>query len=131
MRNAMELAECPPDSIGCISAHGTATIANDRCEARAIRTVFGERTDRIKVSAIKSMIGHAIGASGALSAAAAVQTLRTGIVPPTINYETPDPECPLDVTPNFAAEIRTDAVMTTSLGFGGHNAVLIFKRWKG
>ncbi|MBO4649095.1 MAG: beta-ketoacyl-[acyl-carrier-protein] synthase family protein [Lentisphaeria bacterium] len=131
MRNAMELAECPVDGIGCISAHGTGTIANDRCEARAIRTVFGERTDRIKVSAIKSMIGHAMGASGALSAAAAVQTLRTGIVPPTINYETPDPECPLDVTPNVAAKIDTDAVMTTSLGFGGHNAVLIFKRWKG
>ena len=131
MRNAMELAECPVDGIGCISAHGTATIANDRCEAKAIRTVFGEQTDRIKVSAIKSMIGHSLGASGALSAAAAVQTLRTGIVPPTINYETPDPECPLDVTPNSAAETDTDAVMTTNLGFGGHNAVLIFKRWKG
>ena len=131
MQNAMQLAECPAEAIGCISAHGTGTVTNDRSEAKAFRTLFGEHTDRIKVSAIKSMIGHTIGAAGALSAAAAVQTLLTGIVPPTINYETPDPECPLDVTPNFAAETHTNAVMTTSLGFGGHNAVLIFKRWKG
>ncbi|MBO4631787.1 MAG: beta-ketoacyl-ACP synthase II [Lentisphaeria bacterium] len=131
MQQALRMAECPADEIGCISAHGTGTIANDRCEAGAIRKTFGPHTEKIKVSAIKSMIGHAIGASGALSAAAAVQTLRTGVVPPTINYETPDPECPLDVTPNQAVEIKTDAVMTDSLGFGGHNAVLIFRRWKG
>ena len=131
MESALRLADCPRDLIGCISAHGTGTVANDRCEAKAIRRVFGDGTDRIKVSALKSMIGHSIGASGAIAAAASVMTLRTGIVPPTINYETPDPECPLDVTPNRAAEIKTEAVMTSSLGFGGHNAVLILQRWKG
>lgn len=131
MRSALKMAQCPANEIGCISAHGTGTMANDRCEAAAIRKTFGLHAEKIKVSAIKSMIGHAIGASGALSAAAAIQTLRTGIVPPTINYETPDPECLLDVTPNQAVEIKTDAVMTDSLGFGGHNAVLIFRRWKG
>ena len=131
MDAALRLAACPPECIGCISAHGTGTVANDRCEAKAIRQFFGDRTDRIKVSAVKSMTGHAIGASGAIAAAASVMTLRTGIVPPTINYETPDPECPLDVTPNRAAELHTEAVMTNSLGFGGHNAVLLFRRWKG
>ena len=131
MESALRHADCPRDLIGCISAHGTGTVANDRCEAKAIRRVFGDGTDRIKVSALKSMIGHALGGSGAIAAAASVMTLRTGIVPPTINYETPDPECPLDVTPNRAAELDTEAVMITSLGFGGHNAALIFKRWKG
>ena len=131
MRKAMEMAQCPAEEVGCISAHGTGTIANDRCEAKAIREVFGTWTDRIKVSAVKSMIGHSLGASGALAAAAAVQTLRTGIVPPTINYETPDPECALDVTPNKAAEINATAAMTSSLGFGGHTAILVFKKWKG
>ena len=131
MRTALTQADCPPEKIDCISAHGTATIANDRCEARAIRKTFGPLTDRIKVSAIKSMIGHSLGASGALSAAAAVQTLRTGIVPPTLNFENPDPECELDVTPNQAVRIDPEAVMTNSLGFGGHNAALVFRRWKG
>jgi len=131
MRMALETANCPPEAVGCISAHGTGTRLNDRCEAKAIRKTFGDWTDKIKVSAIKSMIGHALGASGVLSSAAAVQTLRTGIVPPTINYETPDPECDLDVTPNQAAQIDTEAVMINSLGFGGHNAALLFRRAKG
>ena len=131
MRRALESAQCPADAVGCISAHGTGTKANDVCEARAIRQIFGSRTARIKVSAVKSMIGHALSASGALAAAAAVQTLKTGIIPPTINYETPDPECPLDVTPNHAVEMPVEAVLTNSLGFGGHNAALIFRRWKG
>ena len=131
MRQAMDMAGCPPEAVGCISAHGTGTIANDRCEAKAILKVFGPQAGKIKVSALKSMMGHPLAASGALAATAAVGTLRTGIVPPTINYETPDPECPLDVTANHAAETKTEAVMTNSLGFGGHNAVLILQRWKG
>ena len=131
MQRALETAQCPSDEVGCISAHGTGTKANEVCEAKAIQKIFGRRTSEIKVSAIKSMIGHALSASGAISAAAAVQTLKTGIIPPTINYETPDPECPLDVTPNHAVEIPVGAVMTNSLGFGGHNAALIFRRWKG
>ena len=131
MHRALESAQCPADAVGCISAHGTGTRANDICEARAIRQIFGGHTARIKVSAVKSMIGHAISAAGVLSAAAAVQTLKDGIIPPTVNYETPDPECPLDVTPNQAVEIPVDAVLTNSLGFGGHNAALVFRRWKG
>ena len=131
MRMALETADCPPEAVGSISAHGTGTRLNDRCEAKAIREVFGAWTDKIKVSAVKSMMGHALGASGALAAAAAVQTLRTGMVPPTINYETPDPECDLDVTPGQAVRIDTEAVMTNSLGFGGHNAALLFRRSKG
>ena len=131
MQQALAMSECPSEAVGCISAHGTGTAANDRCEAKAILKTFGSLSAAIKVSALKSMMGHPLSASGALSAAAAVGTLRTGIVPPTINYETPDPECPLDVTPNRAAEIKTEAVMTSSLGFGGHNAVLILERWKG
>ena len=131
MKQALAMAGCPAEAVGCISAHGTGTAANDRCEAKAILKVFGAQTEKIKVSALKSMMGHPLSASGALAAAAAVGTLRTGIVPPTINFETPDPECPLDVTANHAAEIKTEAVMTSSLGFGGHNAVLILQRWKG
>ncbi len=131
MRMALKTADCQPEAVGCISAHGTGTRLNDRCEAKAIRETFGAWTDNIKVSAIKSMIGHTLGASGALAAAAAVQTLRTGVVPPTINYETPDPECDLDVTPNQAVQIDTEAVMINSLGFGGHNAALLFRRAKG
>ena len=131
IRNALDLAGSPPSAVGCISAHGTGTAANDRCETRAIRGAFGDRcADAIKVSAIKSMIGHPLAASGALSAAAAVQTLRTGIVPPTINYETPDPECDLDVTPNRAARTDTGFVLVNSMGFGGHNAALLFQKWE-
>ena len=131
IRAAIRMAECPLSAIRCIFAHGTGTIVNDRCESKAIRAVFGPLTDQIKVSAIKSMIGHPLAASCALAAAASVRTLQTGVVPPTINYETPDPECNLDVTPNHAAETDSEAVMINSLGFGGHNATLIFKRWKG
>jgi len=131
LRNALALAEVPPEAVGCISAHGTGTVANDRCETRAIRAAFGDTcADAIHVSAIKSMIGHALAASGALAAAAAVRTLRTGIVPPTINYETPDPECDLDVTPNRAVRTDTRYVMVNSMGFGGHNAALLFRKWE-
>ena len=131
MRDAMKMAGCPPETVGCISAHGTGTISNDRSEAKAILKTFGSLAGKIKVSALKSMLGHPLAAGGSLAAAAAVGTLRTGIVPPTINYETPDPQCPLDVTANHAAEIKTEAVMTNSMGFGGHDAVLILQRWKG
>jgi len=129
--NALETAQCPPSEVGCISAHGTGTAANDRCETRAIRRAFGERlAPKIRVSAIKSMIGHALSASGAMAAAAAVRTLRTGIVPPTINYGTPDPECELDVTPNRAGHTDSAYLLVNSLGFGGHNAALLLKRWE-
>ena len=128
IRNALAAAECGPADIGCVSAHGTGTIANDRIEAKALRECFGQHIGQLKVSAVKSMIGHALSASGALAAAAAVQTLRTGIVPPTINYETPDPECELDVTPNRAVHIDLSHILINSLGFGGHNAALLLER---
>ena len=131
MRRALDCAECPPDEISCIYAHGTGTKANDRCESNAVHDVFGSRTGQIKISAVKSMIGHAISAAGAQAAAAAVQTLQTNLVPPVLNYETPDPECMLNITSCGCAEIDAQAAMISSLGFGGHNAVLIFRRWKG
>ena len=104
---------------------------NDRVEAAVLRTVFGSRTDALKVTAVKSMIGHAISASGPLAAAAAVRTLQTGILPPTVNYETPDPACPLAGLSNRAAELEARGVLVGSLGFGGHNAALFFRRFEG
>lgn len=130
IRNALARSGASPDSVGCVIAHGTGTIANDRCEAKALHHVFGAHAKKLKVSAIKSMIGHALAASGALSAVAAVRTLCTGTLPPTINFRTPDPECALDVTPNHAAHVDTEYVLIDSLGFGGHNAALLFRKWE-
>lgn len=131
IRRALEMAECRPEDITAVYAHGTGTIANDRVEAKALRAVFGPALPRVKVSAVKSMIGHTMSASGALAAAAAVRTLTTGIVPPTINFRNPDPECAgLDVNPGGAAKIDPRFVLVNALGFGGHNAALILKKWE-
>ena len=131
IRRALQMAECRPEELGAVYAHGTGTIANDRVEAKVLRTVFGEHLPRVKVSAVKSMIGHALSASGALAAAAAVQTLRTGILPPTINCRNLDPECAgLDVNPGGAAQIDPRFVLIDALGFGGHNTALILKKWE-
>lgn len=130
IRRALDMAECSPADVGAVYAHGTGTVVNDRVEAKALAEVFGPGLKKLKVSAIKSMIGHALSASGALAALAAVRTLRTGILPPTVNYRTPDPECPLDVNPGGATEIDARYVLVNSLGFGGHNAALILKRWE-
>ena len=129
MQMAIAHAGCRPEDITCISAHGTGTTANDKCETKAIRAVFGAHADKIAVSAVKSMIGHALGAAGALAAVACVKTAETGLVPPTINYTTPDPECDLDVTPNTARQADPEFILSNSLGFGGHNAALIFKKY--
>lgn len=126
VRIALDRSKIPADAVGCVIAHGTGTIANDRSEAKALRRVFGSHAEKLKVSAIKSMIGHAIGASGAFSAVSAVMALRTGMLPPTINFRTPDPECALDVTQDRAARIDTGYILSDSLGFGGHNAALLF-----
>ena len=132
VRNAMRMAECSPGDIGAIYAHGTGTVANDRVEAKVFRAVFGDDLARIRICAVKSMIGHALAAAGALALAAAVRTLQSGILPPTINYRTPDPECGgLDVNPGGAAKIDPRLVLADSLGFGGHNAALILKKWEG
>ena len=128
---AMETAGVTPEAVKAVYAHGTGTVVNDRVEARALQTVFGPALRTVKVCAVKSMIGHALSASGALAAVAAAQTLRTGILPPTINYSNFDPECPLDVNSSGACRVDTGAVLIDALGFGGHNAALILKRWEG
>jgi 3-oxoacyl-[acyl-carrier-protein] synthase II len=127
MRLALERAELNPDEIGYINAHGTSTPHNDRTETQAIRSVFGEHPP--PVSSTKSMTGHLIGASGAVEAIACIKAILEGCLPPTINYENPDPECDLDYVPNTARAARIDAALSNSLGFGGHNTALIVKRF--
>jgi 3-oxoacyl-[acyl-carrier-protein] synthase II len=128
MRMALEQARLGPEAIGYINAHGTSTPYNDAFETMAIKTVFGAHARALMVSSTKSMTGHLLGAAGAVEAAVSLKVLETGIVPPTINYQTPDPECDLDYVPNEAREARVDAVLSNSLGFGGTNATLIFTR---
>ena len=131
IRRALDLAGCRPGEVGAVYAHGTGTSANDRVEAKVLRAVFGDALPRIRVCAVKSMIGHALSASGALAAAAAVRTLQSGILPPTINCRELDPECaPLDVNPGGAAKIDPRFVLVDALGFGGHNTALILKKWE-
>ena len=119
------------DEVDYLNAHGTGTPLNDRVETLAIRTVFGEDADRIAVSSTKSMLGHMMGAAGALEAAVAVLACDRQIAPPTINYRTPDPECDLDYVPNEARPLEVRHAMSTSVGLGGHNSVLLFGRWEG
>jgi len=116
-------------SIDYINAHGTSTPLNDKSETAAIKTVFSEYAYQIPVSSTKSMTGHLLGASGALETIVAVKTIQTGIIPPTINYETPDPNCDLDFVPNHARQAKVQRVMSNSFGFGGHNATIILERY--
>ena len=113
-----------------MNAHGTSTPINDRVETRALRTTFGEHADRLLVSSTKSMLGHMMGAAGAVEAAVAALVCERQIVPPTINYEHPDPECDLDYVPNEAREAPVRHALSTSVGLGGHNSALIFGRWE-
>jgi 3-oxoacyl-[acyl-carrier-protein] synthase II len=117
-----------PDQVGYVSAHGTSTPLNDASETMAIKTVLGQRAFGVPVSALKSMIGHAIGASSAIQAAVTALTLRTGVVTPTINYQEPDPECDLDYVPNQARQASIDVAIANAFGFGGHNCSLVFGR---
>ncbi|MDP7977574.1 beta-ketoacyl-ACP synthase II [Bacillus multifaciens] len=130
MRQALEEAALKPEDIDYINAHGTSTEANERYETMAIKEVFGEHAYKVAVSSTKSMTGHLLGAAGAVEAIISVKTIKDGVVPPTINYETPDPECDLDCVPNKARQQTVRAVLSNSLGFGGHNAALIFKEYK-
>jgi 3-oxoacyl-(acyl-carrier-protein) synthase len=130
MSLALSDAGMGTDAIDYINAHGTSTTPNDRAETAAIKTVFGERAYAIPVSSTKSMTGHMLGAAGGGEAIACIKALEEGIIPPTINYEIPDPECDLDYVPNQARRANLRAVMTNSFGFGGHNATLIFKRYE-
>jgi len=129
MQMALEDAGLAPQSIGYINAHGTSTELNDKNETAAIKTIFGKQAYQVPVSSTKSMTGHMMGAAGSVEAVFCVQTLRSDMLPPTINYENPDPECDLDYVPNQARAARVEHIMSNSFGFGGHNATLIFSRF--
>ncbi len=126
MRRALEDARINPEDVDYINAHGTSTKLNDVAETKAIKAVFGEHAYRLAVSSTKSMTGHLLGGAGALEAVATAKAIETGVVPPTINYEHPDPECDLDYVPNEAREMEVRYALSNSFGFGGHNAVLVF-----
>jgi 3-oxoacyl-[acyl-carrier-protein] synthase II len=125
MRAALEDAGLEPDAVDYLNAHGTSTPLNDKNETAAAKTVFGDRAYRLPISSTKSMTGHLLGGAGALETIVCVQTIREGIIHPTINYEYPDPECDLDYVPNEARRAEVRLAMSNSFGFGGHNATLI------
>jgi 3-oxoacyl-[acyl-carrier-protein] synthase II len=128
MERALDDAGLVPEAVDYVNAHGTSTLLNDPIETQAIRTVFGSHADRLAVSSTKSMVGHLMGAAGAVEAIACAKSLETGWVHPTINYETPDPECDLDYVPNQARRVEPRVVLSNSFGFGGHNGCLVFRR---
>jgi 3-oxoacyl-[acyl-carrier-protein] synthase II len=130
MLRALKDARLSPDEVDYINAHGTSTKLNDAVETLAIKKVFGERAYKIPVSSTKSMIGHLLGAAGAIEAVATIMTIHTGIIHPTINYENPDPECDLDYVPNEARKKEVNVAISNSFGFGGHNVCLVFKKFE-
>ena len=128
MIKSLRDANVEPHQVDYINAHGTSTPYNDKFETIAIKKIFGDHARKVNISSTKSMTGHLLGAAGSIEAVISVKAIETGIVPPTINYETPDPECDLDYTPNVKREAKINTVLTDNLGFGGHNAALVFKR---
>ena len=131
MQLAIEDAKAKPEDIDYINAHGTSTPFNDKNETSAIKTVFGDHASKLKISSSKSMTGHLLGASGGIEAIAALKTIEDQNIPPTINYNTPDPECDLDYVPNVAQKAKVDFVLSNTFGFGGHNAVIAMRKWRG
>ncbi len=129
MKLALSSGGLNPEDIGYINAHGTSTPINDREETKAIKKVFGAHAKKLMVSSTKSMTGHMLGAAGGAECVIAALALMRGVIPPTINYSTPDPDCDLDYVPNTAREVRVNAVLSNSFGFGGTNAVLALKRF--
>jgi 3-oxoacyl-[acyl-carrier-protein] synthase II len=127
MKSALQDAGLKPKEIDYINAHGTSTKLNDESETKAIKAVFGEHAYKLAVSSTKSMTGHLLGGAGGVEAIFTALSIKHGIIPPTINYETPDPECDLDYVPNEARKVRVKIAMSNSFGFGGTNASLIFK----
>ncbi|HZO75354.1 MAG TPA: beta-ketoacyl-ACP synthase II [Ktedonobacteraceae bacterium] len=130
MRRALQKANLRPEQIDYINAHGTSTPPNDRTETQAIKDCFGEHAYRVAISSTKSMLGHTLGAAGAVEAVISLQTILTGVIPPTINLHNPDPECDLDYVPNEARHATVNVALSNSMGFGGHNTCLIFKRYE-
>jgi len=129
MRLSLEDAGVTPEQVDYINAHGTSTVYNDRVETVAIKQVFGEHTRKVSISSTKSVTGHLLGAAGGVEFIACNLAIQNSIVPPTINYETPDPDCDLEYTPNTPRSKDLNIVMSNSLGFGGHNATLVLKKY--
>jgi 3-oxoacyl-[acyl-carrier-protein] synthase II len=129
MQNALKKAGIKPTEVDYINAHGTSTQLNDAMETKAIKTVFGDYAYKVPISSTKSMTGHTIGCAGAIEPAICIMTILNGVIPPTTNYEYPDPECDLDYVPNVARPARVNTTLTNSFGFGGHNSVLVLRRY--
>jgi 3-oxoacyl-[acyl-carrier-protein] synthase II len=131
MRHALEDAGVALEDVDYVNAHGTSTPANDATETAALKSVFGDHARQLAVSSTKSMTGHTLGAAGAIETAICVLACARGVIPPTINYETPDPECDLDYVPNEPVERDVAVALSNSFGFGGHNVALVTTRWDG
>jgi 3-oxoacyl-[acyl-carrier-protein] synthase II len=130
MQMAMKSAGIQPEQLDYINAHGTSTELNDKYESQAIIAAMGDHAYKVNISSTKSMVGHMLGASGAVEFIASVMSINDGVIHPTINYEDPDPECPLNYTPNYAVHKPVSYAMSNSFGFGGHNVSLIIKRYE-
>jgi len=130
MRAALRCAKIEAEKLGYINAHGTSTHFNDKIETKAIKDLFGDHARKLAISSVKSMIGHLLGAAGGVEVASTVLALKDKVLPPTINYENPDPECDLDYCPNQAVERQVDYALSNSFGFGGHNVSICLKAWR-
>jgi len=130
IRQALAAARINPDEVSYINAHGTGTVLNDSAETRAIKVAYGDLAYNIPVSSTKSMTGHMMGATAALEAVFCVQAVQMDAVPPTIHYQTRDPACDLDYVPNQAREFTVEVAVSNAFGFGGHNAVLVFRKFR-
>ena len=131
MKMALRAAGLNPTEISYINAHGTSTPQGDICETMAVKTVFGDHAKKLAVSSTKGATGHMLGAAGAVEMAVCCKAIQTSMVPPTINYENPDPQCDLDYVPNTAREMTVNAIVNNSFGFGGHNATIVAKKFVG
>jgi 3-oxoacyl-[acyl-carrier-protein] synthase II len=129
MTKALRRSDVAPDEVDYIVAHGTSTPLNDATETRAIKSAFGDYAYKVAISSPKSMVGHLLGAAGAVSGLAAIGAIREGVIPPTINQENPDPECDLDYVPNVKRVKKVDTAIINGFGFGGQNAVAVFRRF--